>query len=134
MYLDLTPMICPLCSETPYYPHYAAHLETHALCGKTKTEDVSIIDLAAEIKAEKYAWDRLVRPVIYILGLNNKIVYIGITKNIFNKLNAHKRDKEFNQIYLRELDFRWHREELEKALIRAIKPKYNKAIYDGGWS
>ena len=69
--------------------------------------------------------DQIIRDCVYILYNEDVIVYVGQSKNIYNRLNQHIRDKEFDRV--RYLHCREDRKLYwEKVLIDRYKPIYNK--------
>jgi predicted GIY-YIG superfamily endonuclease len=65
---------------------------------------------------------------IYFLVKDKEIVYIGKSCNLLSRINNHCKNKEFDKIFYRPLENYKGIEltKLEKALIRAVRPKYNK--------
>tara|TARA_R110000737_G_C14245384_1_gene425620 strand:+ start:44 stop:529 length:486 start_codon:yes stop_codon:yes gene_type:complete len=69
--------------------------------------------------------DELHRDCIYILYRDDELVYVGQSKNVYNRLNQHKRDKVFDRV--RVLHCREDRKLYwEKILINSYKPIYNR--------
>ena len=69
--------------------------------------------------------DQIIRDCVYILYNEDLIVYVGQSKNIYNRLTSHIRDKEFNRV--RYLHCREDRKLYwEKVLIDRYQPMYNK--------
>lgn len=69
--------------------------------------------------------DQLHRDCVYILYDDDEIVYVGQSKNVYNRLNQHIRDKEFDRV--RYLHCREDRKLYwEKVLTTRYQPKYNK--------
>ena len=69
--------------------------------------------------------DQLHRDCVYILYDDDEIVYVGQSKNVYNRLNQHIKDKEFDRVrYLhcrKDRKLYW-----EKVLTTRYQPKYNK--------
>ncbi len=62
---------------------------------------------------------------IYFLCDNNAVVYVGQTVNLFNRIKAHSKDKEFDSAHYIVIT----KAEVDKTEIRYIRefrPKYNK--------
>ncbi|QIN96657.1 hypothetical protein [Synechococcus phage S-N03] len=82
-----------------------------------------------ELKEEK----RLANGVTYIYGLydNGRLVYVGISKNLPQRIKDHRKtDKVFDDVkVLAEHSDRFFALREENALIRKLKPKYNKEVY-----
>jgi predicted GIY-YIG superfamily endonuclease len=72
------------------------------------------------------------KTYLYSLKHNGEIVYIGITKNIKNRMNDHKRSKKVFDRYdiLNVHSDRFYALREENNLIKQHKPKYNKQIFD----
>lgn len=77
--------------------------------------------------------DRLipVQPVsgIYFLSRGGAIVYIGQSMNIYSRIAAHEKDKEFDSACY----FHCAREDMddiERTLIQSFQPEYNKVHND----
>jgi len=69
--------------------------------------------------------NQLHRNCVYILYDDDAIVYVGQSKNVYNRINQHIRDKEFDRVrylYCRE-DRKLY---CEKVLTTRYQPKYNK--------
>ena len=67
---------------------------------------------------------------IYFLLKEKKIVYIGQSVNIFSRINAHTKDKDFDEVRF----FKCQREDLDKVeifFIKLIKPELNGAYKFG---
>lgn len=63
-------------------------------------------------------------------GLNNQLLYVGMSKNPFQRLNGHKRDKEMHLVS--RIDLQWFETRTaaviaERIAIRNEKPLWNKA-------
>ena len=69
---------------------------------------------------------------LYSLKHNEEIVYIGITKNIKDRVNQHKRSKKVFDGYeiLNIHKDRFYALREENNRIKQHKPKYNKQIFD----
>lgn len=67
---------------------------------------------------------------IYFLYNNDKLVYIGKSQNIFERIGRHIKDnvKEFNSWDYQEVDDEYKRSELEGYLINVFRPKYNEKM------
>lgn len=67
---------------------------------------------------------------IYSLYDKNQIVYIGITKNLYNRIGAHKRTKTFDRYEILNIfEDRFYALREENNLIKEHKPKYNKQSF-----
>jgi len=71
---------------------------------------------------------RIEDPIIYFIcrKTNNEIIYIGKTKNFYNRISSHFRVPEFNNCFI--CYFICSKDEYskkEKLLIKSVKPKYN---------
>ena len=73
------------------------------------------------VKAEKYQkFNRLYH--VYILLQNSKIVYVGCTENVLNRLKNHKYNKEFNSYFVIYSSlYRDEALEMESKLIQFFK-------------
>lgn len=63
-------------------------------------------------------------PCVYFLCKNNKVVYVGQSTSVANRVTSHKSSKDFDDVYLvhapkDSLNY------IESALIRHLKPKLN---------
>jgi predicted GIY-YIG superfamily endonuclease len=69
---------------------------------------------------------------LYSLKRKEEIVYIGITKNIKDRMNQHKRSKKvFDGYEILNIHMdRFYALREENNLIKEHKPKYNKQIFD----
>ena len=72
---------------------------------------------------------------IYFLVSEQKIVYVGETINLRNRLTTHKRNKDFSTVYVIQCEDRWVSTLIEKSAIAHFKPPFNtmhknKAVYD----
>jgi len=70
---------------------------------------------------------------LYALVKNKEIVYIGISRNIYRRILEHiVNGFSFNlgQIKIWEIEYCNRLEVIEAMLIRRIRPKYNKLMYD----
>jgi predicted GIY-YIG superfamily endonuclease len=67
---------------------------------------------------------------LYYLYDKNKIVYIGITKNLYNRIKSHKKTKIFDRYeILKIFGDRFYALKEENNLIKEHKPKYNKQSF-----
>jgi hypothetical protein len=64
---------------------------------------------------------------VYLLLQNNEVVYVGQTNSVGSRVSSHSRDKEFDRVSAIPVS-KEQRLALESALIRILKPKYNKTI------
>jgi hypothetical protein len=62
---------------------------------------------------------------IYFLLEGETIVYVGISQNVGERLAAHKKTKKFDRVLYVEAPSYGHVFELEVALIKLLRPKYN---------
>jgi hypothetical protein len=68
--------------------------------------------------------NELLRDCVYILYRDDKPVYVGQSQNVYQRMNQHKKDKQFNRI--RILYCRRNRKTYwEKILIQRYNPLYN---------
>lgn len=65
---------------------------------------------------------------IYLLYNNENIVYIGKSNNMKNRINQHKKDKEFNSVKCIIFKDEGLVNLYEPYLIQKYKPKYNKDL------
>jgi len=68
---------------------------------------------------------------VYLLFDNEEIVYVGRSVHVRERVEAHHSTKKFNayaMVPVPELDQTW----VEKALIQALKPRYNKDLLEPG--
>ena len=64
---------------------------------------------------------------VYILVKKKEIVYVGITSRFWNRIASHKKDKDFDDVYLSKQQYdEYEARDLEATIISVIKPKYNK--------
>lgn len=63
---------------------------------------------------------------LYALTKGDEIVYIGQTSNIITRLSNHRKNKDFDNYYLRKLNSK--NNFLEAYLIFKFAPLYNKSI------
>lgn len=65
-------------------------------------------------------------PGVYFLCNGDEVVYVGQSINIFGRLVEHRQNKNFDRIYI--LPIPEHElNAVEGALIRILKPKYNRS-------
>ena len=64
---------------------------------------------------------------IYFLIKDNEIVYVGQTSNLWQRMSAHNKDKEFNYIYFEKID-KLDANYIENYYIIKFLPKYNKKL------
>lgn len=84
--------------------------------------DYDIITNEIETKSDK---------IIYFLINRNKIVYIGKTEAKWpNRINQHKKDKEFNKVQAISFNNVTHKQLMifEAFFINLLKPKYNSKL------
>jgi hypothetical protein len=67
---------------------------------------------------------------VYLLIMNKKVLYIGATSSIQNRLHDHKYSKDFHDVYLIAFKTKEERAFAEKILIREYEPILNKKKYD----
>ena len=67
-------------------------------------------------------------PVIYILFNGKKIIYVGQTINLKNRMNCNKNFKDTTQIYVKVEEDRKKRLIEETKMILSFKNKRNKKI------
>jgi len=65
---------------------------------------------------------------VYFLYKKNEVVYVGITKNIHNRINQHKKTKDFSH-YEYKVDEYEKCKKIEKDYIRKLKPKLNLVLF-----
>jgi hypothetical protein len=65
---------------------------------------------------------------VYILWLDSTVVYVGMSRNVYERLRAHKQAGkiEFNRAYLKWCFTEEEMVGLEYDLIYQFKPKHNK--------
>ena len=67
---------------------------------------------------------------VYGLYQDDLLVYVGITKNIHNRIKSHKRDKKFTSYRLLQLHTdRFYAMKQEHDLIEEMNPIYNKSKF-----
>ena len=67
---------------------------------------------------------------VYELYHRNELVYVGITKNIEERIKVHRKDKEFtSHKIVNVFRDRFLAMKHEHDLIETHQPKYNKSIY-----
>ena len=77
-------------------------------------------------KKDFYVKD-LIRDCVYLLYRDTKLVYVGTSQNVYNRITQHKRDKRFNRV--RVLPCRRDRKTYwERVLIDRYEPMYNWRI------
>ena len=62
---------------------------------------------------------------VYILGLENEIIYIGYSSSLCMRLFQHKYDKYFDTIIVIEMTDKKAARLMEKTLIKQYKPRFN---------
>jgi hypothetical protein len=67
---------------------------------------------------------------IYLLYDNENVVYIGKSNNMKNRINQHKKDKEFNSVKCIIFKDEGLVNLYEPYLIQKYKPKYNKDLLE----
>jgi hypothetical protein len=67
---------------------------------------------------------------VYILYENDKVVYVGKSNNMKNRITQHKKDKEFNKIICLSFENEGDKNIYELYYISKFKPKYNKDCVD----
>jgi GIY-YIG catalytic domain len=60
---------------------------------------------------------------VYLLFLNNVTIYIGLTKNLEQRLKGHK-DKKYDRVVRIPVDSKMYGLYLERMLTLTIRPKY----------
>jgi len=65
-------------------------------------------------------------PCVYFLCKDKKVVYIGQTVDLYDRINSHLRDgrKEFDEVYYVSIPTS-ELSKVESAFIKVFKPKYN---------
>jgi hypothetical protein len=63
---------------------------------------------------------------VYFLLLKNQVVYVGQTMNLLSRLQSHRKDKEFDDVWFVIVDQR-SLSETEKAYIKKFNPPLNRA-------
>ena len=67
---------------------------------------------------------------VYSLYHNNQIVYVGITKNLDNRIRSHKKTKVFDRYEILNIfSDRFYALREENTLIKLHNPKYNKQTF-----
>ena len=70
---------------------------------------------------------------IYFLLLNNELVYVGKSNNnLLQRLNDHIKNKEFDDVYVREVSDVKSLNKYEKKYITKYRPKLNKEFIFNG--
>jgi hypothetical protein len=66
------------------------------------------------------------RNFVYMLTLNDKVIYVGRSTNLRHRLNGWNRCREFDKVYLCE--YLTHKEncKAERYYINHYNPSYNK--------
>ena len=68
---------------------------------------------------------------IYLLFDGNEIVYVGRSVHVRQRVESHRDSKQFDSyamVPVPEIEQTW----VEKALIQALQPKYNRALLQPG--
>lgn len=66
-------------------------------------------------------------PAVYFLVSDDKVVYVGQTVEIHNRLATHRREKKFDSAFYLQVGRIEDLLEVEKAFIQLFKPKLNKS-------
>ena len=64
--------------------------------------------------------------IVYFLELDDDVIYIGRSVNIYNRLVAHKMDKYFNRIYIEQYETYDLMCKAERCLIKEYNPPLNR--------
>lgn len=72
-----------------------------------------------------------VHIVYFLYDIEGNLIYIGHTKNIYSRLNDHKKGKEFHVVLGIVCEDKNEADNLEKDRIRRYKPFFNKRLYQG---
>ena len=62
--------------------------------------------------------------VIYFLIDDYRIVYVGQTNNLPNRIARHREDKRFDSVRYFEVPS-WNKDQVEALAIQRLQPKYN---------
>ncbi len=86
-------------------------------------QDLTINDLIKDMKIKTF----IVKPIIgiYFLILKGRVIYVGQSIDIYNRINSHKKDKDFDNV----MYIKCNEEELtttEDYYIIALNPPLNK--------
>ena len=69
--------------------------------------------------------------IVYYLIKNEKIIYVGSSKNIYKRLKQHKYQKSIDEIKLRFFDNEVEAKTFERIEIFSIRPELNKYCKNG---
>jgi hypothetical protein len=119
----------------------APHVHGRVLVGGTGAQEGIVTPIAARSDAAPSALEilertfkpvdhRASRPGVYILIRGSTVVYVGSSKSVSARVEAHGHSKCFDRAIWRMFTSRWNRWDCEGALIRALKPELN--LYAGG--
>lgn len=70
---------------------------------------------------------------VYFLIDNDEIVYVGQSLNVYSRISAHKKDKDFDKVFV----IKCQKEELteiERYYILLLRPKHNKTHNPDKWA
>jgi predicted GIY-YIG superfamily endonuclease len=110
-------------------------IKSYFKCG---IEDKTLYDRCVQFLVNNPSYYKLAKPliakvrpkpnVVYLLKHENEIVYVGKTSDIAKRLEAHYRDKEWDEVSVYELVDTKSQSVLENTLISKYRPKYNKIL------
>ncbi len=115
-----------LCSNEIQYVNYFFEFKR-----VWKPED-SILDppyrIRICVKKKKYLFDNFL--YVYFLILKEDIVYVGYTNSLIRRINEHLRLAEipFNSFKFMVFRVPFQAKEMEKGMIKKLKPRYNKRL------
>jgi hypothetical protein len=69
------------------------------------------------------------RCFVYLLMQCDKVVYVGITRDLYNRMCYHRQRKEFDSIKLCEYSERACLYDAERRLIKYFNPLHNKRLW-----
>lgn len=99
-------------------------------CGETKVLKLKIpleeMDLIVEalMTAPKKECVKCTGTFVYLLWLNDKVVYVGQSVEPFCRVRAHRRDKRFTHISMLDVPTEMV-DEVEISMIVSLCPSYN---------
>ena len=67
---------------------------------------------------------------VYVLYKNNKIVYVGQTKQLFFGINNHSKTKDFDQFSYMSCGSYEEMMDIKTTLMLELQPKYNQKLGD----
>lgn len=89
--------------------------------------------LSAKVNPRVYS--KLIRKYhgskfVYLIFENQDVVYVGSTTNLYQRMIAHSKDKNIDEVLLLQYDTYENMSISERTIIRDFKPRLNKTLYN----